>query len=290
MMRRPPKRSGKKLGAFHVDCGPGGCNGGALAGPLAEAGGRPPSQMCCHTAHIWRNTFTDNLSSGDVWHWLIRSFHSACHLRGYLGDHYRERGGASARQSWGKMQFIEVRDRFLDAYLAQTGPRSDVWRRDFLSGLAESTGLHVEEIEELVCNWMLQLAMWHRQPGFLWIDPRYEVRSGDEKIEHHYGVLLKFGNSSSKGVSTQRPRFSLQEFAVNRDEREIRLPDSDREVEVSHWASTVSARKILAAECPRLSPELYPRNDHVAIRRGCAPVRLTRGWSVVYPADIELVT
>lgn len=188
------------------------------------------------------------------------------------------------------MQFIEVRDQFLDAYLAQTGPRSDVWRRDFLSGLADSTGLHVEEIEELVCNWMLQLSMWHRQPGFLWIDPHYEVRSGDEKFEHHYGVLLKFGNSSSKGVSTQTPRFWLQEFAINRDENEIRLPDSDCEAEVSRWASTVSAREILAAECPRFSLELYPRNERGAIRQGCSAVRLTRGWSVVYPAEIELVT
>lgn len=188
------------------------------------------------------------------------------------------------------MQFIEVRDRFLDAYLAQTGPRSDVWRGNFLSRLAQETELGLAEMEELVCNWMLQLAMWHRQPGFLWIDPRYEVRSGDEKLEHHYGVLLKFGNSSSKGVSTQTPRFWLQAFAINRDDREIRLPDSDSEAEVSRWASTVSAREILAAECPRFSPEFYPRNNHVAIQRGCAAVRLTRGWSVVYPADIELVT
>lgn len=34
------------------------------------------------------------------------------------------------------MQFIEMRDRFLDAFLAETGPRSDVWRDGFLSCLA----------------------------------------------------------------------------------------------------------------------------------------------------------
>ena len=35
----------------------GGWNGGQH-GPLPEAGGRPPSQMCCMTAHIWRSAIT----------------------------------------------------------------------------------------------------------------------------------------------------------------------------------------------------------------------------------------
>lgn len=189
------------------------------------------------------------------------------------------------------MQFIEVRDRFLDAYLAQTGPRSDVWRIEFLSFLAESTGLHVEEIEPLVCNWMLQLAMWHRQPGFLWIDPRCEIRLDDKEFEYHDGVLLRFGKSSARGVSTERPRLSLVEFAINRDRKWIRLPDLAREAGVSQWSSTVSAREILAAKCPRLSAEMYPSTsfDDPA-QRSFGAVELTRGWSVVYPADIESVT
>lgn len=185
------------------------------------------------------------------------------------------------------MQFIEVRDRFLDAYLAQVGPRSDALREDFLSSLADDTGLCLHEMEELVCNWMLQLAMWHRQPGFLWIDPRYEARSTGDHIEHHYGVVLSFGKSTADGVSTQRPRFSLQEFAINRRQKSIRLSELESESGVSQWASTVLAREILRAGCPQLpqKPKQRPAYD-----KGTAAVRLARGWSVEYPDSIELVT
>lgn len=181
------------------------------------------------------------------------------------------------------MQFIEMRDRFLDAFLAETGPRSDVWRDGFLSCLADGTGLCVAEVEELVCNWMLQLAMWHRQPGFLWVDPRYELRPGDAEFEHHRGVVLRFGKSTAMGVSNEAPRLSLVDIAVNRDRNWIRYPVSERDVGVSQWSSTVLAREILAAGCPLTSSSMGAAHS-------VAAVRLMRGWSVDYAAEIELVT
>lgn len=92
-------------------------------------------------------------------------------------------------------------------------------------------------------------------------------------------------------VSTDRPRLSLVEFAINRDRKWIKVPDAAREAGVSQWASTVSAREILAARCPRLSAEMYPSTsfDDPA-ERSFGFVELTRGWSVVYRADIESVT
>lgn len=185
------------------------------------------------------------------------------------------------------MQFIEVRDRFLDAYLAQVGPRSDALREDFLSSLADDTGLSLHELEELVCNWMLQLAMWHRQPGFLWIDPRYEIRSTGDHLEHHCGVLLSFGKSSAGGVSSQRPRLTLHEFAINRQQKIICVPERDRDADVSCWLPTVSAQEILAAKCPRLQKAIC-RGD--SSEDGFAAVPLLRGWSVAYTHEIEPVT
>jgi hypothetical protein len=181
------------------------------------------------------------------------------------------------------MQFIEIRDRFLEALLAETGPRSDVWRGEFLSSLTDGTGLHEAEVEALVCNWMLQLAMWHRQPGFLWIDPRYEIRPGDEAFEHHHGALLRFGKSTAMGVSTETPRLSLVEIAVNRDRNWIRTPDSECDAGVSQWMPNVSAREILEAAYPLTS-------SGKGAAHGVAAVQLMRGWSVVYAPDIELVT
>ncbi|MBA2125662.1 hypothetical protein DLM45_05415 [Hyphomicrobium methylovorum] len=181
------------------------------------------------------------------------------------------------------MQFIEIRDRFLEAFLAETGPRSDALRGEFLSSLTDGTGLQEAEIEALVCNWMLQIAMWHRQPGFLWIDPRYEIRRGDEGFEHHHGALLRFGKSTAKGVSTETPRWSVVEIAINRDRCWIRPPVSECDAGGSQWMSNVSAREILEAPYP-----LTLRSSSVA--HGVAEVRLTRGWSVVYSPEIELVT
>lgn len=181
------------------------------------------------------------------------------------------------------MQFVEIRDRFLDAYLALEDPRRDVWRRDVLSSLADGTGIHVAEVEELVCNWVLQIAMWHRQPGFLWIDPRYEIRPGDEGYEHHRGALLRFGKTQAMRASTESPRLWLLEIAVNRDRNLIRTPDSERPAGISQWTSTVSAREILGAEYP-----LTSCSNSTA--HGIATVRLRRGWSVDYSPEIELVT
>lgn len=181
------------------------------------------------------------------------------------------------------MKFIEIRDRFLEAYLALEDPRRDVWRSGFLSSLADGTGLHVTDIEELVCNWMLQIAMWHRQPGFLWIDPRYEIRPGEQGYEHHRGALLRFGKTQAMRASTEIPRWSLVEIAVNRDRNLIRTPDSERPAGISQWASTVSAREVLGAEYPLTS---YSNSA----AHGIAAVRLMRGWSVDYSPEIELVT
>jgi hypothetical protein len=181
------------------------------------------------------------------------------------------------------MQFIEIRDRFLDAYLALEDPHRDVWRCEFLSSLTEGTGLRLAEVEELVCNWVLQIAIWHRQPGFLWIDPRYEIRPGDEGYEHHRGALLRFGKTQAMRASTEIPRWSLVEIAVNRDRNLIRTPDSERPAGISQWASTVSAREILRAEYPLAS-------CGVNAAHGVGPVQLMRGWSVDYSPEIELVT
>lgn len=181
------------------------------------------------------------------------------------------------------MQFIEIRDRFLEAYLALEDPRRDVWRSGFLSSLADGTGLHVTEVEELVCNWVLQIAVWHRQPGFIWVDPCYENRPGDEGVEHHGGALLKFGKTTAVGVSTESPRWVLVDIAVNRELKSIRYPVSERPAGVSHWVSDVSAREVLDADYPTTLC-----GDGAV--HGVAAVRLTRGWSVVYSPEIELVT
>lgn len=239
--------------AIYRDVGGRGDGTGARSGPPSRGGCNPPSQRCC-LQHTSGGSSVLPISVP-----------------------------VSAVNNRGGMQFIKMRDRFLEAFLADTGPRSDVWRSEFLSSLTEGSGLHESEVEALVCNWMLQLAMWHRQPGFLWIDPRYQIRPGDEQFEHRQGALLRFGQSTAMGVSREPPRWSLVEIGVNRDIQWLRYPVSERPAGVSQWTPTVSAREILRAEYPLTSSEN-------GAAQCISAVRLMRGWSVDYSREIEQVT
>lgn len=190
-----------------------------------------------------------------------------------------------------RMRLVDLRDRFLVAFLARNGDRDMILQNNFLWLLSCETGLRVEQVEYLVCNWLIQIKNWHRVPGFLWIDPRYEIRPDETEYEHHYGVLLKMGRSHE--TSPDEPlQFWVQEFAINRTEKRIRVYDSNRNAGLSQWTIEVSAREILKTPCPKLSPAHYsPHSDGVTFNpRGLAPVSLTRGWSVDFVGEIARVT